>query len=75
MVERMAATAVKDLNHGTFYISHSDAADEALVLAEMVMARLGKREYMINDIGPVIGAHAGPGTLVLTFVGENRNPA
>jgi fatty acid-binding protein DegV len=27
---------------------------------------------IITDVGPVIGAHAGPGTLALFFVGKER---
>ena len=27
---------------------------------------------LIEDIGPVIGAHSGPGTLALYFIGKER---
>jgi DegV family protein with EDD domain len=72
MVERMAATDANEPQHHTFFISHSDSPQEAQELAGMVIKRFGHRDCMINDIGPVIGAHTGPGTLVLTFVGTSR---
>jgi DegV family protein with EDD domain len=54
------------------FISHSDVPEEAQELVDMITKRLGKREFLINDIGPVIGAHTGPGTLVALFVGNTR---
>ena len=32
----------------------------------------GKEKFLINNIGPVIGAHAGPGTIALFFMGDVR---
>jgi fatty acid-binding protein DegV len=30
------------------------------------------KDILINNVGPVIGAHSGPGTLALFFVGAQR---
>ena len=38
----------------------------------MVEERFGTREIVINHVGPVIGAHSGPGTLALFFLGTQR---
>ncbi|MBQ6539894.1 MAG: DegV family protein, partial [Oscillospiraceae bacterium] len=45
------------------FISQADCYDEANSLGEMIKERYGVREVFIADIGPVIGAHAGPGTI------------
>ena len=47
-----------------------DYVDEAL--AQQVKDRLGVREVHIGYTGPVIGAHSGPGTLALFFLGVVR---
>lgn len=71
MIDRMQDTQLEPKNQIAF-ISHSDAPDEAKKLADRLINRLGPREIVINDIGPVIGAHTGPGTITLFFVGSKR---
>ena len=34
--------------------------------------RYGAKVELITDIGPVIGAHAGPGTMAIFFLGKER---
>jgi DegV family protein with EDD domain len=53
-------------------ISHSDTPEEALELRDMITKRCGPCEFIITEIGPVIGAHTGPGTVTLFFEGEKR---
>lgn len=54
-------------------VVHTDAPDEAESFAEQVRAAVpAAREVVIREMGPVIGAHLGPGALGLTFVGEGR---
>ena len=38
----------------------------------MIFERTGRRAELITDIGAVIGAHSGPGTLALFFLGSPR---
>lgn len=54
------------------FISHGDCIEDANYLAELVKQRFGYDEFLINDVGPTIGAHSGPGTLALFFMGETR---
>ena len=37
-----------------------------------IIQRTGSRCELITDVGPVIGAHSGPGTLALFFLGSER---
>ena len=55
----------------TVFIAHADCYDDAHKVAEMIHERFGSKS-LINYIGPVIGAHAGPGTVALFFVGKER---
>lgn len=53
-------------------ISHGDAEEDALKLRDMVRERFGIENFCINSLGPVIGAHTGPGMVGLFFMGESR---
>jgi len=57
---------------GTVYISHGDCIKDAQMLADILKERHGIEVSIITDVGPVIGAHSGPGTLALFFVGNKR---
>lgn len=56
----------------TMFISHSDCLADAEYVAEQIKARYGTKEIIINYIGPVIGAHTGPGCVALFFMGSQR---
>ena len=70
-VDRMEKT-VTDEGRETVFISHGDCRGDADKVAEMVRERFGTRDIRINYIGPVIGAHSGPGTLALFYLGTER---
>ncbi len=57
---------------GPVFISHADCPEDARSLALLLYTRFGVEVELITDVGPVIGAHAGPGTLALFFVGKQR---
>lgn len=61
-----------DIGHNTVMISHGDCYDDALYLADMIKKELSPEEIIINSVSPVIGAHSGPGTLALFFIGTGR---
>ncbi|MBQ4067531.1 MAG: DegV family protein [Clostridia bacterium] len=71
LVKACENTAI-DPEKQVMFISHGDCEDEALQLAEMVKAKVGSIEVRTGCIGPVIGAHSGPGTLALFFLGTER---
>ncbi|NCB62556.1 MAG: DegV family protein [Clostridia bacterium] len=71
LVDHMVKTAI-DPAHQVIFISHGDCEEEANAVANDVKARMGVREVVINNVGPVIGAHSGPGTMALFFLGEVR---
>ena len=54
------------------FISHADCESDAKLLAEILKTKYGADTELITDVGPVIGAHAGPGTLALFFIGKER---
>ena len=56
----------------TMFISNSDCAEDAQFVADEIRKRYGTKEIVINSIGPVIGAHTGPGCVALFFTGRHR---
>ena len=61
-----------DLQNQTIFISHGDCIDDANYLADIMRNRFNVRDVLINYVGPVIGAHSGPGTIALFFLGRER---
>lgn len=71
LAEKYASLAL-DKENGTVFISHADCIEDANTLAAILKEKHGVEVKLITYIGPVIGAHAGPGTLALFFVGKER---
>lgn len=59
---------LEELNYA--FISHSDCLDDAKTLEAMVKEEFPGVLVEIGDIGPVIGAHTGPGALVICYMGK-----
>lgn len=55
-----------------FFISHGDCIEDAEFVRDEIVNRFGIKNCMINHIGPTIGAHSGPGTIALFFLGDVR---
>ena len=71
VVDHMEET-VTDPAEQVVFISHGDCLADAEKVAADVKKRFGVKEVVINYVGPVIGAHSGPGTLALFFLGSRR---
>ena len=56
----------------TVYISHGDCPEDASKLASILIEKHGAKVKLVTSVGPVIGAHSGPGTLAVFFVGKAR---
>ena len=71
LVDQMERTAIRPAEQ-TVFLSHGDCSADAQRVADEVRRRLGTQNITINEIGPVIGAHSGPGTVALFFLGTER---
>ena len=56
----------------TVFIVHGDCLADAEALAQSVREQYAVETLVIRQLGAVIGSHAGPGTLSVFFVGEER---
>ncbi len=71
MADKLGESAL-DLENGKVYISHGDCLADAEYLASILDEKYGVHVDLITDVGAVIGAHSGPGTLALFFLGKER---
>ena len=61
-----------DPKAGPIFISHGDCADDVEVLKKMIKDKYRVGVDIVSYVGTVIGAHSGPGTIALFFLGTER---
>ncbi len=71
LVDEMEKTCINPTEQMVF-ISHGDCIEDAKYVEGLVRERLNVRDVRINYVDPVIGAHSGPGTVALFFLGAKR---
>ena len=71
LADKLIETA-DDVAGGTFFISHGDCEEDAKLLCDMIREKGGNQVEVITNVGTVIGAHSGPGTMALFFVAKER---
>ena len=69
LAEKLCQTIRPD---SPIFISNADCLEDAEMLKDILKNEYGKEVTLITSIGSVIGAHAGPGTLALFFMGKER---
>ena len=69
LAEKLGETILPD---SPVFISHGDCLEDAEMLREILKNEYGKEVQLVTYIGSVIGAHSGPGTLALFFLGKER---
>lgn len=75
IVDKMEALALDGKDYaGKVYISNSACIEDATMVKDEILSRFPKvKEIKVYSIGTVIGAHTGPGTVALFFLGQKRN--
>lgn len=71
MIEKYEVLA-EDPKNGVIFISHADCLSEVEGMAKTFADKFGNEVKIITDVGTVIGAHSGPGTVALFFLGKER---
>ena len=71
LAEKYGALSLQEKDTPVF-ISHAQCEAEARQLGDLLEQRYGAKVTMYAKVGPVIGAHAGPGTIALFFIGQHR---
>ena len=68
IVDKMLEGA-PDPKESPIIILNADSPEDAERAKALVEQKLPGAEVMIENVGPVIGAHAGPGTIAVCFIG------
>ena len=58
-----------DPKESPIIVLNADSMEDAERTKALVEQKLPGAEVMIENVGPVIGAHSGPGTIALCFIG------
>ena len=69
LITKMKSNANLDTWNQVF-ISHGDCLEDAEYLKSMVMKEYPTTTVTISYVGPVIGAHTGPGVMALCYLGK-----
>lgn len=67
MVEMMGELN-PDVANETIGIIHADSPEYAEEIKKMVVEKYGCKDILMSELGAVIGAHAGPGTVAIFFL-------
>ena len=71
IVDKMLESA-PDPKESPIIVLNADSIEDAQRTKAIVEQKLPGAEVMIENVGPVIGAHAGPGTIALCFIGTKQ---
>ncbi len=72
LVSKAGELATEPAAQRLMLISHSDCETDAQYVADHIKKKYGVQRIELNNIGPVIGSHTGPGCVALFFLGEHR---
>ena len=69
----LAAQNIDDPSEAEMYVLHADAPQDAERLVQLLREKIpGLNQISVRYVGPVIGAHCGPGTVAVCFFGKER---
>ncbi|WP_099467532.1 DegV family protein [Konateibacter massiliensis] len=71
-MEQQIGSYIEENRRDGVFIGHGDVPEDAQFVADLIKERFGIEAFVIDYVGPVIGAHTGPGILALFFMGETR---
>ena len=56
----------------TIFVSHGDCIEDAQFVIDKIKEKYPIKTVLVNYVGATIGAHSGPGTVALFFLGDER---
>lgn len=71
-IAEMVIRDIVDPEDQTICVSHGDCIEDVKYLKEKIEEKIKVKEWVINYVDPVVGAHSGPGTVAIFFLGNHR---
>lgn len=53
-------------------ITHGDCIEDVEFLKKKILEKIKVKDIVVNYVDPVVGAHSGPGTIAIFFLGNKR---
>lgn len=72
LVDKMEEKMLPAQQQKAVFLGHGDCYEDALYIKDEIKKRFGIDNVVIDDIGPVIGSHAGAGVVALFFLGTDK---
>lgn len=72
LVDHMKQTVTQPTEDQVIFINHADCIEDAEFVEKLVRENFQVKDVVINILDPVIGAHSGPGTVALFYMGSER---
>ena len=72
IADKFGELSIEHPEDATVFISHGDCREDAETVAKQIRDKYKANVQIITHVGAVIGAHAGPGTIALFFLGKER---
>ena len=72
LIASKVGQAGEGFDNSTLFVAHGDCPEDAAALEAILKEKYGVKEVITGYVGPVIGAHTGPGVLVVFYMGNNR---
>lgn len=63
---------IEGVKNDIVFISHGDCLADAQFVADLVKERFGIQNFVFSILSPTVASHAGPGTVALFFMGNER---
>lgn len=71
-IANMAIRQGEGFDNEVVMIAHGDCLEDAEYVKDLVQKSMQPKEVIVNNIGPVIGSHTGPGVVALFSMGKER---
>ncbi len=71
LVKKMAET-IQEPERQTVFLVHSNTPEDAKYLVKQIKSAVKVGEIVVNDLGPILGAHTGPGGTAVFYMGTNK---
>lgn len=72
MLVEMMKEGIVEPKKQTIFLSHGDDLETAKNVGKMIQDEIGVKKIIYGNVGPIIGAHSGPGTIAIFFLGNER---
>jgi len=63
---------IESIEDQTIFLCHADSQKDVDELKNLILGKYKPKKIITTMMGTTIGSHAGPGTLVISFFGKNR---